>query len=183
MVPLQDVPGRRKLTNHPTAPASTGKSMNEIFEKISGAQTACTATAAPTVPAAFVFKSSRSLRNRYKANKGIAKPAKPILATNMAKTQLSQSSKGALPGLPLERRNTDTTSPKNASARSPARPSMTPTLSPRENASKKKIAKIIIPDARRTLVTRMAYLKLAMTEAAGDVRRQGLNILSIVALS
>src|SRR3982074_2908963 len=160
MVPLQDVPGTRKLTNHPTAPASTCKSRNEIFEKISGAQTACTATAAATVPAAFVFRSSRSLRNRYKANKVIAKPAKPMLAPTMVKEQANQSSKVALLEPPLERRYNDTTAPKSSNACRPVRPSMTPTLSPRENASKKKIAKIIIPDPRRTLVTRISYLKL-----------------------
>src|SRR6266403_928392 len=96
-VPLQDAPGIDRLTNHPTTPASICKSMNEIFEKISGAQTACTATAAATAPAAFVFRSWRSLTNKYKANKVIEEPAKPMLASKIAEAQPNQSNNDALP--------------------------------------------------------------------------------------
>ena len=93
----------------------------------------------------------------------------------MVKAQANQSSKVALLEPPLERRYNCAKKLEclqTGAAAYDANP-----ITAGERVSKKKIAKIIIPDARRTLVTRMAYLKSAMTP--GDVRRQGLNILSI----
>jgi hypothetical protein len=108
------------------------------------------------VPAARIFGTLGYLKNKYKANKVIDEPVKPMQANNMAEAQLSQSGSDALLGRPLERRYNDTAAPKNSNAPSVARPLTSALPTKFKKASKKKIEKTAKPDARRTLVARMA---------------------------
>src|ERR1700688_1881515 len=129
-VPLQDAPGIIMLINHPTTPASISKKMNESFEKSIGAQSAWTATAAATVPAALTSRSPSARKTKYKANRVIEKPAKPKLAINMAEGQAIQSGADMPPIRLLERRYSDASAPNNSKVCSAAGPPIS-TLSAR----------------------------------------------------
>ena len=113
----------------------------------------------------------------------IDRPEKPIIATNTAELQVNQSGSDVMPSLLLERRYSDTTAPKNSNACRPPRPPMISTLSPRSpNASKKKIAKTAIPDARRNLVARMPRPESQKQKGAKRCTAN-INFTSIVVIS